>query len=275
MLIQTATTDLIELVTSAAAAVDVHASWMDHTLSTDNYEAGRTPTAITTAATTTIVSNPAAGNTRNVKTIHIRNKDAAITTDVTVQFDAAGTNYELHKVTLAPGESLEYVEGIGFFHLKPAARLNLMLVTTADVINATTSFADITGLTTPILSGKTYAFQVFLLHIANATTTGHRFGVNGPASPTYLRLGGVATVTGSITTPVFTTAVAAVSAYDTAVHGAVITGPATEVASWFGGTIVPSANGTFAVRCQSEVAVAAGLTVRRGSWLHIREADNA
>jgi hypothetical protein len=37
------------------------------------------------------------------------------------------------------------------------------------------------------------------------------------------------------------------------------------------GYINPSAAGTFAVRGQSEVAVAAGLTVKKGSWLHLFE----
>ena len=38
------------------------------------------------------------------------------------------------------------------------------------------------------------------------------------------------------------------------------------------GYINPSASGTFVIRGKSEVAVAAGLTVRQGSWLHIWEA---
>lgn len=40
------------------------------------------------------------------------------------------------------------------------------------------------------------------------------------------------------------------------------------------GYIQPSANGTFAIRCKSEIAVAAGLTVKAGSWLRIWETDN-
>ena len=35
-----------------------------------------------------------------------------------------------------------------------------------------------------------------------------------------------------------------------------------------------AADGTFAVRCASEVAVAAGLTVKAGSWLRLWETDN-
>jgi hypothetical protein len=109
------TADKIELVTSAAVTVDVHASYVDHTTSTDNVVAGRTNTAVTTATTTTIVAGPASGDIRNVKTLHIRNKHASTSVDVTVQVDQGGTDYELFKVTLAAGNTLEFVEGVGFF----------------------------------------------------------------------------------------------------------------------------------------------------------------
>lgn len=119
MLLLTATTDKLQLVTSAAATVDVHASYMDHTLSTDNVEGGRQNTAISTATTTDIVAAPASGVVRNVKTLHIRNTHASTPTDVTVVFDANATDFELHKATLAAGETLQYVEGVGF--AEPAA----------------------------------------------------------------------------------------------------------------------------------------------------------
>jgi hypothetical protein len=43
--------------------------------------------------------------TRNVKTLHIRNKHASTSTDVMVVFDQNGTDFELWQVNLAPGSS--------------------------------------------------------------------------------------------------------------------------------------------------------------------------
>jgi hypothetical protein len=64
-----------------------------------------------------------------------------------VQYNANATLYELHKVTLLAGELLEFFEGVGFFKVANTAGLARYLLVTSDVINATTSFADITGLT--------------------------------------------------------------------------------------------------------------------------------
>lgn len=118
MLILATTTDLLELVTDAAATVDVHASWMDYNGTT--VTPGKTNTAITTAGTTTIVPAPGASTQRNAKTLHIRNKHASLAVTVTLNFDQNATNFELFKVVLQPNDSLEYVEGIGFFTLASA-----------------------------------------------------------------------------------------------------------------------------------------------------------
>lgn len=107
------TTDKLSLITGSAADVDVHASWVDDAAGT--FTAGKTNTAITTATTTDIVPVPGASTIRNVKFLSVRNKDSADSTDVTVQFNANGTLYQLHKVTLLAGEELVLREGV-FFH---------------------------------------------------------------------------------------------------------------------------------------------------------------
>lgn len=118
MLILAATTDKLQLLTSAAVTVDVHASWAD--LNAGTVTPGKTNTAITTATTTDIVAAPASSTQRNIQTLVIRNKDAASAVDVTVIFDQNGTDFELHKVTLNAGQCLEYLEGVGFFTLSAA-----------------------------------------------------------------------------------------------------------------------------------------------------------
>jgi hypothetical protein len=55
--------------------------------------------------------------------------------------------------------------------------------TTADVTNSTTSFADVTGLTFSATANKDYIFEAWLIFQSNTATTGIKFAVNGPASP--------------------------------------------------------------------------------------------
>jgi plastocyanin len=119
MIVLAATTDKIQLITSSAATLDVHASHIDCSAASPPVvdQPERTNTAISSAATTDIVAAPGASKRRMVKTLHIRNKHASLSCDVTVQFNQNATLYELHKVTLAPGETLEYIEGIGFFEI--------------------------------------------------------------------------------------------------------------------------------------------------------------
>jgi hypothetical protein len=115
MLLLTSTSDLLTVVTGqAVTAIDVHASWVDYASGT--ITPGRTNTAsITTATTTTVVASPAASTQRNVKSLHIRNRDASLSCDITVKHTDGTNNLELIKVTLAAGDSLEYVEGVGWF----------------------------------------------------------------------------------------------------------------------------------------------------------------
>lgn len=263
-----ATVDKLRLVTSAAATIDVHASWAD--LNGTTVTPGRTNTAITTATTTDIVATPAASTIRNVKTLHIRNKHASLATDVTVTYDANATVFELYKVNLAAGEMLEYVEGIGFFKVANLTKLDWCVATLADRINATTSFADITDLSCPVGAGKTYAIRAGIIHANDATTTGSRFGFGGVAM-TYMIAATIDTVTPSVTASAHSAG--AVTAVDTAIT-AQTTGNTANRLAVIAGTIVPSATGTLALRFASEVAVAAGLTVRRGSWLWVREVNN-
>lgn len=274
MLILINTTDKLQLVTSAAIAVAVHSSFMDHTLSSDNFEAGKQNTAISTATTTDILAAPSSGVTRNVKSLFVRN-DGASNNDVTVRYNANGTTYDLYKATLTPGDVLQYLDGVGFFVTSPTNLLDTLLVTTADVNNDTTSWADITGLSLPVKSGLTYQFSAAILYQTNATTTGARFGCNGPATPTLLALAGWGTVTVSSTAAAFSSNTATVNAYDTSAIGAQTTGPGTvDSLALIEGVIIPSADGTFAMRSQSEVAVSNGVLIRRGSTLRVRMPDN-
>ncbi len=101
-------TDILRIVTGAASQIEARADWVDLTVST------MTPTgadrailaAITTAATTTVVSGPGAGKLRNVQNLAITNNHASASCMVEVQqFD--GTNSaEVFGCVLLAGENL-------------------------------------------------------------------------------------------------------------------------------------------------------------------------
>lgn len=268
MLLLTATTDKLQLVTDVAADIDVHASYVDADSSgLGSLAAGRQNTAITTATTTDIVAAPGASKTRNVKTLNVRNKDPTDATNVTVVFDQNGADFELFKTTLKAGDVLEYVEGVGWFTYQ-AARLDRWLIVPSDAVNATTSWADVTGLTCSVENGKTYNFETHLIHAENATTTGPRFGINGPSlSNIIVSILDVVTL-GTDTT---TMRSGAATAVDTSAAGASATGKTGNATAIMSGSFTAGANGTFAVRFQSEVAVASALTVKAGSWCHLWE----
>ncbi len=271
MLHLAATTHKFQLVTSAAVTVDVMASYTD--LSGTTVTPGNQMTAITTATTTDVVAVPGASTVRRVHLLTVRNKHATSPVDVTLVIDVSATDYEIHKATLLAGEMLEYVEGLGFFTVQTTRKAFFNRRVTSDYINATTSFSDITGLTCPIEASKHYNFEAHLYHIENAATTGAQFGVNGPALTT-LTIQEIGAVIPSVTASSMQSNLAAVTAYDTA--AVVATASATTpgvVMAILSGWITCSAAGTFAMRGKSEVAVAAGLTVKAGSWMQLWEAD--
>ena len=184
LMLTNAGTDKLQVVTSAAVTVDVSAHWIDRNTSTFEQVLGRTNTAISTATTTDVVATPAATTVRIVKTLHIRNKHASLSVDVTVVYDANGTDFELHKTTLRAGETLEYVEGIGFFAItlptNPALRTAALA---ADQSNSTTTPTEVAGISLTTGTGV-FRFLYWILYQAAAATTGVRFSVNHTGTTT-------------------------------------------------------------------------------------------
>lgn len=232
----------------------------------------------TTAAA--ILSAPAASKTHVVSQVRLHN---TVTTNriVTLYIDRTATlnadlDTQMHTITLpgfhsaimdAAGRWTTYnADGIAL----TAGLLDTALRVTADVVNATVSFADITGLTVAIKASKVYLVELYLFYITNATTTGAQFGFNGPAGSSLLAFG-----QDSASTPgIASTNIAAgvISAYETNIVTST-TGPAAvrAIAQIQGIIENGTTAGTLAARCRSEVAVAAGLTVQRGSWMKVRE----
>jgi hypothetical protein len=182
MLILALTTDKIQAVGSTGADLDVHASWTD--LSGSSVTPGRTNTAITAAATTDIVAAPASSTYRNVKTINVRNRDAALSCDVAIVFNQNGTQFELHKATLRPGDLLEYVEGVGWFTVQAAAASLINESTTSQTLSTTDAY--LVGSSILLPSGMPIVGTLYrcLFDVAKTAGTGSpvvtvRFGTAG------------------------------------------------------------------------------------------------
>jgi hypothetical protein len=188
MILLTATTDKIQIVTDAAVTVDVHVSAVD--LSGTTVTPLRQNTAISTATTTDVLAAPASSTQRNLKTLNARNRSTSASVGVLVQFNQNATIYELFAATLRPGETLEYVEGVGFFVVGPR------LPTTP---NASTSDQSIGASATAYLAGSALRFDanpsigtvlqwrisVAKSGAATATETWDiRFGANGTTGDT-------------------------------------------------------------------------------------------
>lgn len=107
-------TDIIRIVTGAAADIDAYVSYIDLNGSTTTPDRQVTP-AIVTATTTTICSSPAASTTRNVKYLNITNNSISVSTTVDVEFFDGTNPTELRSVTLLPGENLA-LDDVGEWH---------------------------------------------------------------------------------------------------------------------------------------------------------------
>lgn len=108
MLILASTSDLLRVITAAAAAIKVHASYVDNAAGV--ITPGRTNTSITTATTTTVVGSPAASTHRNLKHLNITNTHASASCNVKVEHFDGTTAVELMGFVLLPGENMVFNE---------------------------------------------------------------------------------------------------------------------------------------------------------------------
>jgi hypothetical protein len=268
-MILSTSSDVLQVVTDAAVAVDVNVDYSDRSGVYANL--GRLDTAISTATTTSVLTGPAAVNNgfvRQVDFLSARNKSTTTSVTVTVRHTDGTTAVEVFKAVLAAGDGLVFTPQSGWSVrnssgvTKVASGVGQITVAglTADVVNNNASantIADVTGLSFPVVSGSTYWFKFRILYTADADTTGSRWSINGPAT-TYLAYTSEYTLTTTTSTRN-----AAVTAYDSPAAAS-----ATSVAlgSWavIEGMIRPSANGTVVARFASEVSSAA-ITAKIGS----------
>jgi hypothetical protein len=274
--------DRIQVKLSATVAsnqLECYASYKDTTSTTITADRSVRSTNNTTAVN--LIGFPAASTQRIVDYISVYNTDTASAT-VTVQFDASGTAYELAAIILLPGEKLEYQEGSGFRSLnvngaiKNGTELGYSNINglnkvsiTSDVINnnaVANTIQDITGLSFPVTSGKTYWFKFIIAYTSPVATTGSRFSINGPAtSALYFSLlnpSGTGTRIFEFGLTAYDTPAAASTASPSTLSSlAIVEGIATF-----------SANGTLIGRFASEVASSA-ITAKAGSVVYYKQLD--
>jgi hypothetical protein len=123
MLNLASTSDLVQLVTTAAVACHVQASWVDIVTATGAVTPGRTNTIVSTATTTTVVAAPASGSVRNLKHLSVHAIGGANT--VTVQHTDGTTAVNVQNAALLGDESLMFNDGVGFQVLDASGALKM------------------------------------------------------------------------------------------------------------------------------------------------------
>jgi hypothetical protein len=283
MLILQSTTDALEVFLNAAHTTNplrVVAFWRD-TEAGSTFVPGRTVINTNGVTPVNASGSPASNTQRIVDYLSVFNSDTANKT-VTVRLNDNGTTYELFEVVLGAKEKLEYVDGRGFSVFNSAGAVKNVQVGTNNVISTGRSMvvlsgditnnnavantiADVTGLSFPVTAGLRYYFRFVIQYTAALATTGSRWGINGPASPTELRYQSRYSLT--LTTE---TNNQGVSAYDfpaaSNVSSASVVGNMADIE----GFIVPSASGNVIARFASEIASSA-IVAKAGSFVEYQQ----
>lgn len=140
----------------------------------------------------------------------------------------------------------------------PAA--NTYVVLASDQTSALTTYANLTGLSWAIAANARQDITCKFVYSANAITTGLGIGWTGPAAPVLV---GGQLVTGITTqTPGYTVVQGNDTGATTTASVATTGNYATFEGQWANGTTA----GTMQMRFKSEVAIAAAIVVKAGSW---------
>lgn len=191
------------------------------------------------------------GNLAVTGTLTTAGATVLTTTDYS-KYDTSGTGTAGNTPTLYPNATRDTIK------VRKAGR-NIVEIT-ADVADnsGNNTYTDATGLSFPVVSGKTYRFYALIFYTSAATATGALFGVNGPtASVVYVKR------TSTLTATTLTTTYA--SAYDSPAAAGATSLAAGNVAT-LEGFVKPTANGTLIVRFATEVNASA-ITILAGSTI--------
>lgn len=280
MILLASTSDELRLVTASASTVDVVATWSD--LASGAVTDGRTNTLVSTATTTTIVGSPAASTYRSIKNVTIRNRSTTAACRITVIHRASGpVDVEMLEVLLMPQDSLIYTEHDAWRYMRgPYGTLSsahdrvwldptigavftqILPVSIANANATANRLLDVKELQFSVREGQRYWFCFTLMYTSAATTTGSRWSIYGPGSPTALRY-----VSEYSLTTTSKTTTEGHAAYDLpAASNATSAATAGNLAHIEGFIDNPTCNGIVFPRFASEIAGSA-ITLLRGSRL--------
>lgn len=136
MIILGSTSDVIQVITGSAVAMDVHASWVDNNAGT--ITPGRTNTPISTATTTPVVASPAASTYRNVKFLTVRNESASTSNAVTITH-SDGTNVSTLWYGILGGGMSVQIDDRGIITVFSAGGIALGPISTGGLYNHSTA----------------------------------------------------------------------------------------------------------------------------------------
>lgn len=260
------------LSTSSTSALDVLVSYCNRGKGDESSMPDNKATAFSAISTKTeILGRPAAtAYGRVIDEISIRNKGAASNT-VTLWFrdESSGSvvDYELYEVAIGADQELVYNGDTGVYTLNTHSTIGLWSTYTApaDLLNtANDVLADVTGLTAPVLSGYVYEFEAVIAYSADATTTGSRWTVNGPAA-TWLAYTSKVGLTASSDT------ITNATAYQLPAAAGATSPTTTGNIAVIRGFVKPSADGTLAIQNAAENTGGANdITALAGSQFRVR-----
>jgi hypothetical protein len=284
MIILANTTDKLEAILAGAVTTNqfpCYISWRDRTSTT--FIAGRTLINTNSANAVDISGSPGESTQRIIDKICVFNDDTANGT-VTIRYNANNTTYVLIKTTLAPGESLMYVEGEGFFVLATTGARKLSInqgantpsgsqITTvvlgSDQTNnnaVANTIQDVTGLSFSVSANKRYWFKFVIFYTSANTSTGSRWGVNCTAGTA----AGLSMKSEYSLTSTTTTRNANIQAFDSPAASNATSAATTNNICIMEGIFTPTADGTFIARFASEVSNSA-IVAKAGSCVYYQQ----
>lgn len=276
MIVLSQTTDKIQVILTGNVTTNqlqCVASWRDIT-ATPTYVAGRSVAVTNNTTDVDLVAAPAASTQRIIDYLNVYNADTTTKT-IVIKFDANGTDYTLWRGSILTGERLEYENGKGWTVTTAAGLIKIqqgnvgvalsdfnVATLASDVVNnnaTLNTMQDVTDLSFPVVAGEMYWFQFQIAYTAAATTTGSRWSVSGPGSPTllcYMSEYSLAATT--------TTRNANLTAYDLPAASNATSGTTGSNQAVIEGVIQPSSDGTVIAELATSLANLA-ITAKAGS----------
>lgn len=223
-----------------------------------------------------VIAAPAADHTRIIDFVNFYNSGGSIRT-LTVNLDINGTDRVLRIIALNPGEALQYSKDAGWQVFDTFGRVKILQTTTSalvgewqtvvlgsDVTNnnaVANTIQDVTGLSFPVTANQMYWFEFNIFYTAAAATTGSRWSINGPASPTKLIYTSEYSLAATTTTRNANNISYDLPAASNATSGATGSNQATIY-----GCVQPISNGNLIARFASEVSSSA-IVAKAGSFV--------